>query len=219
MIKIAHISDVHIRKNISRHEEYRIVFNKTYKELEEQKPDIIVIVGDLYHDYIDLEGEAEILMGEFLNRLSKIAKVIITRGNHDMRKKNKNRKDVIETITTLIDNPNVIYYNKSGFYSDGIITWVVHHHLEGINPWYDIKHKRDNTKIYIDLYHDPIQGCKGHNGYPLKNSKYKLSDLKGDYSMLGDIHLRQFFKTRSIEMEIDKKDLGKYIKNGWYIEK
>jgi len=200
MIKIvAHLSDIHIRKNPERHAEYREVFEKLYKKLEEQKPDRIVIAGDLYHDFIDLEGEAEILMGEFLNRLSQLTdKVIIIRGNHDMRKKQKKRKDVVETITTLINNPKIIYYNKSDFYVDDNVVWVVHHHLEGVNPWYDIQHTKDNTKIYIDLYHDPIQGCKGHNGYPLKNKKYKTSDLKGDFGMIGDIHLHQVFDDKIV---------------------
>lgn len=193
--KIAHIADVHIRKDPSRHAEYREQFSKLYISLEEQRPDRIVIVGDLYHDYINLEGEAEILMGEFLNRLTTLTdKVIITRGNHDLRKKNLKRKDTIETITTLIDNPKVVYLNKSDFYEDDNVMWVVHHHREDVNPWDTIPHKKKKDKVYIDLYHNPIQGCLGHNGFLLKNDKYSLTDFKGNYSLLGDIHLRQFFK-------------------------
>lgn len=196
--KIAHIADVHIRKNPARHQEYREQFEKVYKKLEEQKPDRIVIVGDLYHDYIDLEGEAEILMGEFLNKLAEISKVLIVRGNHDLRKKSLKRTDTIKAITTLIANPKVIYYDKSDFYEDENVVWVVHHHREDVNPWVSIPHKKKKDKIYIDLYHNPIQGCLGHNGYPLKNNKYSLTDLKGDYSLLGDLHLRQFFKKKRV---------------------
>jgi DNA repair exonuclease SbcCD ATPase subunit len=195
--KIAHISDVHIHKDPARHKEYREQFEKLYASLEEQKPDRIVIVGDLYHDYINLEGEAEILMGEFLNRLSQLTnKVIITRGNHDLRKKALKRTDTVETITTLIANPKVVYFNKSDYYLDENVVWVVHHHREDVNPWVTIPHTRDKNKIYIDLYHNPIQGCLGHNGFLLKNDKYTLSDFKGDYSFFGDLHLRQFFKKK-----------------------
>lgn len=197
--KIAHLADIHIRKNPARHSEYREQFEKVYQTLEDQKPDRIVIVGDLYHDYIDLEGEAEILMGEFLNKLSTLTdKVIITRGNHDLRKKNLKRKDTIEAITTLIANPKVIYYDKSDFYEDDNVVWVVHHHREDVNPWVSIAHKKKKDKIYIDLYHDPVQGCLAHNGFALKNNKYVLSDFKGKYSFLGDIHLRQFFSKKKI---------------------
>ena len=196
MIKtICHLADIHIRKDPSRHAEYREQFNKLYISLEEQKPDRIVITGDLYHDYINLEGEAEILMGEFLNRLSQLTdKVVITRGNHDLRKKNLKRKDTIKTITTLINNPKVYYLDYSDFVVDDNVVWVVHHHREDVNPWVAFPHTKDKNKIYIDLYHNPIQGCLSHNGFALKTDKYSLSDFKGDYSFLGDIHLRQFFK-------------------------
>ena len=219
MIKrIAHFADIHIRKNPSRHPEYREQFEKVYQTLEEQKPDRIVIVGDLYHDYIDLEGEAEILMGEFLNRLATLTdKVIITRGNHDLRKKNLKRKDTIETITTLIDNPKVVYYDKSDFYEDDNVVWVVHHHREDVNPWDSIPHKKDKNKIYIDLYHNPVQGCLAHNGTLLKNDKYNISDFKGDYGFLGDIHLRQFLKYKEVEIEINENELDEYLKKGWSI--
>ena len=53
MFKIVHLSDIHIRKSIARHKEYRIVFEKLYKELETIKPYRIVITGDLYHDFIE----------------------------------------------------------------------------------------------------------------------------------------------------------------------
>ena len=157
-------------------------------------------------------------MGEFLNKLSQLTdKVVITRGNHDLRKKSLSRKDTIETITTLIANPKVLYLNKSGFYDDENVVWVVHNHRENVNPWVLIPHKKDKNKIYIDLYHDPIQGCMGHNGFPLKNNKYALTDFKGDYGFFGDIHLRQFLKYKEVEIEIDEKDLDKYLKDGWKV--
>ena len=151
--KIAHIADVHIRKDPARHDEYREQFNKLYASLEEQKPDRIVIVGDLYHDYINLEGEAEILMGEFLNRLAALTdKVIITRGNHDLRKKNLKRKDTIKAITTLINNPKVFYLDYSDFVIDDNVVWVVHHHREDVNPWVSIPHTKDKNKVYPIMF-------------------------------------------------------------------
>ena len=124
MIKIAHLADVHIR-NIERHEEYLDVFQKIYNQLTEIKPDRIVISGDLFESFIEISNEAEIIAGAFLRNLAKIAKVIITRGNHDIRKKNLNRIDSVETINQLIDNKDIFYYNKTGFYTDDKITWVI----------------------------------------------------------------------------------------------
>lgn len=81
--KVAHIADIHLRKSPNRHEEYRNVFENLYKSLKKEKPDRIVIVGDLNHDYIEMQGEQMVLASEFLNNLSEIAPVRITRGNHD----------------------------------------------------------------------------------------------------------------------------------------
>ena len=47
-IKIAHVSDIHVRK-LKYHKEYRAVFEQLYEKLKEEKPDIIVNTGDTFH--------------------------------------------------------------------------------------------------------------------------------------------------------------------------
>jgi DNA repair exonuclease SbcCD ATPase subunit len=194
MLKIAHLADIHIR-NIERQEEYRKVFSKLYNELKKIKPDRIVIVGDLFENFIEISNEAKILAGEFLNNLSQIAKVIITRGNHDIRKKNINRIDSIETIIKLINNPNINYYNTTNFYPDENITWVVYDHVDKtIDPW--LNQTKDNDQIYIGLFHDPIQDCSTDLGKVFNESKLKdINYFKNnDFLFLGDIHKRQYFR-------------------------
>jgi predicted MPP superfamily phosphohydrolase len=220
--KIAHFADIHVPKALDRHNEYKKVLDKLYPILEEQKPDRIVIVGDTYDAYIDLEGEALILIGEILNRFSRIAPVIITRGNHEIRKKNRSRIDTVQTVTDLLQNPKVTYYNKSGFYQDDNVVWVVWDHVEhrynSINPWKNIPHIRDKNLTYIDIYHDPIEGCVYHTGYNPGNRQFPSpSDFKGNFGFLGDIHLRQYFNFKEVEIEIDEEDLEKYLKEGWKI--
>ena len=64
---------------------------------------------------------------------------VIVPGNHDLRKKNLNRTNSVETIVKLINNPKIIYFDKSGFFNDNIsnIIWVNHSHIEkNINPNY-----------------------------------------------------------------------------------
>lgn len=203
MIKtVAHFADIHVPKSLERHEEYKKVLKQVYNKLEQQKPDRIVIAGDTYNDYIDLEGEALILIGELLNKFSSISPVIITRGNHEIRKKNRSRIDTIRTVTDLLQNPRVTYYDKSGFYKDDNVVWVVWDHVEhrynGINPWKNIADARNKNLTYIDIYHDPIQNCVYHGGYNPGNREFPSpSDFKGDYSFFGDIHLRQFFNKKT----------------------
>lgn len=215
--KVAHISDIHIKKSMDRHQEYREVFEKLYENVKNETPDRIVIVGDIYDNFIDIEGEALILMGEFLINLSNISKTIITRGNHDIRKKHKTRIDTIETVTTLLSNSGITYYNKSGFYEDENVIWAVWDHVDGLNPWKDIPHKKVKNKIYIDLYHDPINGCALYNGMRMEGKYPNIKDFKGNYSMFGDIHLRQFFNYNYKEIEINENELDRYIESGWEI--
>ena len=201
--KICHLADIHIRKTPTRNSEYENVFERLIKSLTEEKPDRIVIVGDLVHDYLDLQGEQLIMAYELLSELSKIAPIRIIRGNHDCRKKNLKRIDSIKAIVKTLGNSDVIYYDKTDVYYDDNVAWFVWHHGEAKNnPWKTKEGKiyeklRDNGDyIAIDLFHDPITGCKSTTGFEMKSkSYYKFSDFKGDISMLGDIHKMQFMDT------------------------
>lgn len=199
---IAHLADIHVRNSTLRLEEYREVLNKTVESLKNQKPDRIVIVGDLVNDYLDLKSEQIALVSDFLHDLSNICKVIITRGNHDFRRKNKKRKDSIYGIIHTMRNENVVYLNKTGFYEDENVVWTVWHHGEkSNNPWKTIEGKKHlksdnyNTKTYIDLFHDPVNNSVSATGFELKSKRYySINDFKGHYSFFGDIHKLQYFK-------------------------
>jgi hypothetical protein len=214
---IAHLGDIHIRKTPTRNSEYEFVFKNLIKSLTEKKPDRIIIVGDLVHDYLDLQGEQLIMANKLLNDLSKIAPVRITRGNHDCRKKNLKRVDSIKAIVETLNNPEVIYYDETGMYWDDNISWAVWHHGEQKNnPWKirKIKEYIDEHKdsIFIDLFHDPINGCKAVNGFDMKSkSYYKLTDFKGNLSFFGDIHRVQFLddkQTKAYCGSLIAQDIG-----------
>lgn len=193
--KICHISDVHLRKSIRRHDEYSSVFQRTYESIKEKNPNRIVIVGDLFHDFIDLQPEVTKLAADFLTNLAKIAKVIITRGNHDLQKRNKTRMDSIQAIVDILNNDNIVYYNETGLYKDENVTWAVWHHgVKDNNPWKKSNMKDlDKSTTTIDLFHDPINGVSSPTGFEFKSGVYnKKSDFKGDYGFFGDIHKQQF---------------------------
>lgn len=192
--KIAHISDVHIRKSPSRNDEYYDVFNKLYESLKENDPCRIVICGDLVNDYIDLQGEQLILLSDFLTNLSTIAKVIIIRGNHDIQRKNLNRTDTIDAIVKTLNNPNIRYLNETTFFDDENVTWAVWKHADKkISPWKLKTKKYNKENIVIDLFHNTVNGCINSSGHKFNSNLYvSVKDLKGDYSFLGHIHKQQF---------------------------
>jgi hypothetical protein len=129
----------------------------------------------------------------------------------------KDRLDSVQALVNLIQNPNITYYNKSGFYVDDNVIWVVWHHGDHFSPWNELFNPTPENEPsfyhegivnlfdkygslaeirkefkFIDLYHDPVNGCKMFNGMELtKDSYLSINDFHGDYAMLGDIHLRQ----------------------------
>ena len=192
--KIAHISDVHVRKSPSRNEEYYSVFNELYKSLNTKKPDIIVLTGDIVNDYIDLQGEQIILLGDFFNNLVKIAPVRVIRGNHDYQSKNKNRIDAVEAVLKNINNPNIVYYNETGFYDDNNVTWAVWKHGDKkISPW-KLKTKTYNKEnTVIDLFHNTVNGSVNIFGFEFNSpTNVNIRDLKGEYTFMGHIHKQQY---------------------------
>ena len=80
-MRIAHLSDIHIRKT-RRHEEYRVVLDNLLLSLESLSIDRIVIAGDLLHNKTDLSPEAVQLASEYLDVLSDIAPIDLILGNH-----------------------------------------------------------------------------------------------------------------------------------------
>jgi DNA repair exonuclease SbcCD ATPase subunit len=208
--EIAHLSDIHIRY-ASRHEEYKQVFLKTIEDLKEKKPRRIVITGDVFHIKITLSPKAVQLAGWFLKELSKIAPVDIILGNHDLNLQSLEQGNAIEPIIDLIEdgyivrkedkNPpkhigtgnGVFFYLDSGYYDvDEDIVYGVYSCLD--NEILTLKDK-EKDKTYIALYHGPVYGCRGDNGYELKGEALmKLSSFNNfDIVMLGDIHEHQSF--------------------------
>jgi DNA repair exonuclease SbcCD ATPase subunit len=196
-LKIIHLADIHIHNSTKRYNEYQNVFNNLYKYIEKVNPDRIVISGDLFQDYVAVNNEAKTFAGEFLKKLSTYCKIILTPGNHDLMKKNRNRITSPKVVVELMDNENILYLEESGFFEDDNIVWVNYSHLQKeIFPWSDIKHKKDDSKVYIGLFHDPVYGCKLPNGESMdKKSLVNLKTFENDDCvMLGDIHLRQYLK-------------------------
>ena len=103
--KIVHFSDVHVRI-LARHQEYREVFEKLYKSINEVKNNstIIVICGDIMHSKLDMSPELIMLSSEFFTKLSEICPLVIIPGNHDLQLNNKNRLDALSPIISNLKN-------------------------------------------------------------------------------------------------------------------
>jgi len=184
-IKIAHVSDIHVRK-LKYHKEYRAVFEQLYEKLREEKPDIIVNTGDTFHTKLDLSPEAIKMMSDLFVGLADIAPYHMILGNHDMNLKNSGRLDAISPIVDYLDHPNIHFHKYSSVVevADGIDLHV----LSIVDPdnW-QAELPEDRTNIA--LYHGSVVGSVTDTGWMMTHGDISLDELeKYDYALLGDIH-------------------------------
>ena len=97
--RIYHVADVHVR-NLKRHKEYRIVFNRLYKYIKSTKTpnSVIYIAGDIVHSKTDLSPESVDLVSEFFTKCADLAPTIIIAGNHDCNLNNSYRYIILRIL-------------------------------------------------------------------------------------------------------------------------
>ena len=184
-IKIAHVSDIHVRK-LKYHKEYRAVFEQLYEKLREEKPDIIVNTGDTFHTKLDLSPEAIRMMSDLFVNLADIAPYHIILGNHDMNLKNSGRLDAISPIVDNLQHPDIHFHKYSDVIevADGIDLHV----LSIVDPenWQETL---PEDRVNLALYHGSVVGSVTDTGWMMTHGDIDLDTLeKYDYGLLGDIH-------------------------------
>lgn len=185
MIKLAHISDTHVR-NLKYHEEYTIIFNKIFEYLKQEKPDYIVHCGDIAHTKTQISPEFVQMCAWFLQNLADIAPTYIILGNHDGNLKNSSRQDSISPIVNALNHHNLYLLKNSGEYK------IADNLAFNVLSIFDEEHwctPSNPDAINIALYHGAIAGTNTDIGYTLEHSDHDISIFEGhDYALLGDIH-------------------------------
>ncbi len=198
-IKIAHVSDIHVRK-LKYHKEYRAVFEQLYEKLREEKPDIIVNTGDTFHTKLDMSPEAIKMMSELFVGLADIAPYHMILGNHDMNLKNSGRLDAISPIVDYLKHPNIHFHKYASVVE--VAPGIDLHVLSIVDPenWQKVL---PEDRVNIALYHGSVVGSVTDSGWMMTHGDISLDELeKYDYAMLGDIH-----KT---DQKVDNSGRAKY---------
>ncbi len=189
---IAHIADVHIR-NLKRHKEYKQVFRKLYKDLNETLPtnSIIYLAGDIVHAKTEMSPELIQMTSDLFTNLSKIRPTILIAGNHDCNLNNKSRLDALSPIVDSLDLDNFYYLRDNGLYE---ISNCVFNVMSVFNQPEDYILSKDikTDKTKIALYHGSVENATTDVGFKLPGEV--TSDIFNGYDMvlLGDIHKQQY---------------------------
>lgn len=226
--KIIHVADIHIR-NIKRHDEYKIQFTKFIDKCKEVLTDCeckyeearIVLVGDLFHQKIQISNEQTVLFSWFMRQLHEIAPIILVSGNHDLMESNMDRMDSITPIIELLGLPNIKYVDKelnykSGCVVDDNLVWGLYSIFDNYNAP-DIKLERINypDKKFIGLFHGAITGAKTDIGFEIEHGV--SADIFGSFDVVlcGDIHKRQeiYFEETKIVYpgSLIQQDIGESV--------
>jgi DNA repair exonuclease SbcCD ATPase subunit/DNA repair exonuclease SbcCD nuclease subunit len=184
-MKIAHVSDVHIR-NHRYHEEYKAVFEDLYEKLRELKPDIIVNTGDTAHTKLQLSPAYFDMTAKFFENLADIAPLHVILGNHDLNLRNPGKIDAITPIVEALDHKDIHFhkFSQEVDLGNGFVLNVLSIIDEDkwVNP-------TDSDKTNIALFHGSVAGVTTDTGWVMEHGDIDIKSFTPfDYVLLGDIH-------------------------------
>ncbi len=211
MKKIAHIADLHLR-SYEYLDEVRFTLNELIESLKIEKPDIIYLGGDIYHNKLTVTNEYFDICSKMFRDMSNIAPVIVILGNHDLALNNANRLDAITPVLNALgQTTHPVHFLRSS--TDSISFPGDNHTLFfHVLSILDEKAKWPNQDtvlnglqtgaykeedIHIALYHGSINGCLLDNDWTSRGNKDDLDVFAGfDFGLLGDIHKFQMLTDR-----------------------
>ena len=184
-MKIAHISDIHIR-NYRYHYEYEQVFEQLYAKLEELKPDLIVNTGDTAHTKLNLSPSYFDMAVRMFERLANIAPLHIILGNHDLNLRNLSKIDAVSPLVEALNHSDIHFHKYSAEVDIGNNFCF---HVLSIVDEENWTLPTDMDKVNIALFHGSVAGVKTSTGWTMTHGDISLDRLtEYDYALLGDIH-------------------------------
>lgn len=188
-----HLSDIHIRNDQDRKEEFTTQFNRTFSMIENhpkfnKDTSIIIVTGDILDNGLRNSAISIDLLRILIDGLTRICPTIIIPGNHDYKKDVGYSK--IDTLSAIFNHsiknrPRLFYLKESGIYHFG--TNLVFGHSSVDDKRFIRAEEIETEKLKIGLFHgmvDDTDSTKKHLDY-----EYTYKDFQGyDKVLLGDIH-------------------------------
>ncbi len=215
--KIFHVADVHLR-NYKRHDEYKEVFRRLYKEIDERKTEnsIIVVVGDVVHSKADMSPELVDMVTEFLGNLADRLPTILTPGNHDCLENNPDRMDALTPVVQAMGHPDLHYVFETGLYKARDVVFSHMNFMDDAVNYVPASEIPDQYRK-VALYHDVVDRAVTDYGYTLESDEVTEQTFIGfEAAMLGDIHRRQqISEKRTEKVRVTKDEAKDYVGGGW----
>jgi DNA repair exonuclease SbcCD ATPase subunit len=191
---VYHLADLHIR-NLKRHVEYRLVFQRFLDKVNEDgiESSLIYIGGDIAHAKTEMTPELVREISWFLTECANLREVILITGNHDANLNNNSRLDVLTPIIENLNNERIHYFRDTGIYELYNLTFAVYSILDKRENWPKGELVIGDNKIC--LFHGPVDAAKTDVGYSVSSSRFTTEMFNGFHiAMLGDIHKRQILQ-------------------------
>lgn len=212
--KIAHLADIQINlntKNAERTAEYRSALFECGESIIKNQVDFVVLAGDIFERYETTDNERELYV-QWVHRIMSALPncvFIVIDGNHDVRKRNLQYYDGVQTamqtnvlaeIAAAINSPRYLYQRDAAIYTmaqyPGIAfaCWseLAKYDTELHRCPYgqgDSKLLNYQDSMIIDVYHGTLAGAKDlGTSFELPADDVKL---RGHCAMLGHIHKHQ----------------------------
>jgi DNA repair exonuclease SbcCD ATPase subunit/DNA repair exonuclease SbcCD nuclease subunit len=196
-VRIAHVSDLHIR-NFKYRREYAEAFVDLYGKLDKLRPDLIINTGDTVHSKLAVSPELFDDVANHLLCMSSIAPHWLVLGNHDLNLKNPGRTDAISPIVRALQGRTKHELRMPGpyrpermlggsFQEFAFYSYDIRKPVQKVIP--------QSIDVNIGLYHGSISGCVTDQGFVMEEGEAEVDQFKWmDYVMMGDIHKRQSFR-------------------------
>ena len=177
VLNIILISDIHYSKQVNKN-----VFNKLKLKFKKLKPDFICIPGDIIDESIDYDENVY----DFFKYLSKISKVIIALGNHDLSKFKGSKAYYYDTkwYLKLKDIKNVYILNNEQITLNNIT-------FTGYTTLFD------SDSNYLD---NPSNTLNDLNTFDFKIGNYNILLTHSPQSIMGNTKLyeNEFIKNQNL---------------------
>lgn len=213
---IIHISDIHIRWESDREEEYSLAFDNTFKLIKKNAKEnvLILFTGDLIHCKTKITPIVLSLVNKLITGLSECGDVVLIAGNHDLVPGDVDSKYLLDVIRRP---KNVTYIDRTGEYTFDNVTIGASTLADNKFISFDELEKKDN-ELVLAMGHYTLKEWLDERKIQAYDRVKCVDDFKGyKYACLGDIHSRKSYENCKYAGSLIQQNFSETGKHGFSV--